>query len=183
MLATLPATAGAVRWGSLGLVSTHQERLTTPPSWWVVALIFGLVWGWIMRVATTLPIAIGAGVLATAIAGALVWRYGAVAIEAGSAGLRVGRAHLPPDAIGTVRVLDPRAFREQLGPSADARAWLQTRPYIDAGVRVDVDDASDPTPYWLVSSRRPEALAAALGQTGAATERNGGNEGGQEEEV
>lgn len=172
--------------GQSGRVSTYRERLTAPPSWWVVALVVGLVWGWIMRVATTLPIAIVSGVIATVLAGAVVWRYGAVVIEVGATGLRVGRAHLPPGAVGVVRALDSRAFREQLGPSADARAWLQTRPYVDAGVRVDVDDASDPTPYWLVSSRRPEALAAALGQTGAATERDGtdregGNEGGQEE--
>ena len=172
--------------GQSGRVSPYRERLTAPPSWWVVALVFGLVWGWIMRVATTLPIAITSAVVAAAIAGTVVWRYGALAVEVGAAGLRVGRAHLPPEAVGEVRALDPRAFREQLGPSADARAWLQTRPYIDAGVRIDVDDASDPTPYWLVSSRRPEALVAALGQTGAATERDGtdregGNEGGQEE--
>jgi hypothetical protein len=29
-------------------------------------------------------------------------------------------------------------------------------------VRVTVRDARDPAPYWLVSSRRPEQLAAAV---------------------
>jgi hypothetical protein len=33
---------------------------------------------------------------------------------------------------------------------------------VPGGVRVDVADDDDPTPYWLVSSRRPAALAAAL---------------------
>ena len=41
----------------------------------------------------------------------------------------------------------------------------------DGGIRVDVADPTDPTPYWLVSSRHPEAVAAGLeslvGQTGS----------------
>ena len=164
--------------GQSGSMATHRERLTAPASWWAVVVAFGLVWGWLMLVATNRSIAIGATVLATALAAGLVWSYGSIVIEAGAAGLRVGRAHLSPDDIGPVRALDPRGFREQLGPQADARAWLRTRPYVDAGVRVDVADPSDPTPYWLVSSRRPEALAAALGQTGADTK---GAEGGEEE--
>lgn len=170
--------------GQSGSVSTHRERLTAPLSWWVLVVAFGLVWGWIMLVAANRPIAIGAAVLATAVAGGLVWSYGSVVVEAGPNGLRVGSAHLSPGDIGDVTVLDPRGFREQLGPDADARAWLRTRPYIDAGVRVEVADPSDPTPYWLVSSRQPEAVASALGQTGPQAEvptTNGEVEGGEEE--
>jgi hypothetical protein len=163
-------------------MDTYRERLVAPLSWWVVAVAFGLVWGWLMLVASNRSIAIGTAVLATVLAGSLVWSYGSVVVEAGSKGLRVGTAHLPPAHIGAVEALDPRGFREQLGPHADARAWLRTRPYIEAGIRVEVADPSDPTPYWLVSSRRPQALAATLVQTGVAPIRNGEVEGGQEEE-
>jgi hypothetical protein len=163
-------------------MDTYRERLVAPLSWWVVAVAFGLVWGWLMLVASNRSIAIGTAVLATAAAGSLVWSYGSVVVDAGPQGLRVGTAHLPSAHIGAVEALDPRGFREQLGPLADARAWLRTRPYIEAGIRVEVVDPSDPTPYWLVSSRRPEALAAALGQTGVAPIRNREVEGGQEEE-
>jgi hypothetical protein len=170
-------------------MTTYRERLTAPLSWWITVVAFGLVWGWIMLVATNRPIAIGAAVLATVVAGSLVWSYGSVVIEANTDGLRVGPARLPHANIGHVEVLDPRGFREQLGPQADARAWLRTRPYIDAGLRVEVADPSDPTPYWLVSSRHPEAVATALGQTGerqtgdaeAGVPTNGEVEGGQEE--
>ena len=55
---------------------------------------------------------------------------------------------------------------------ADARAFLLLRPYVKTAVRVDLEDPADPTPYWLLSSRRPEALAAALaGATGRLTAR------------
>ena len=108
-----------------------------------------------------------------------MWSYGSVVVEAGPDGLRVGSAHLPHAHVGDVAVLDARGFRDELGPHADARAWLRTRPYIDAGVRVEVADPSDPTPYWLVSSRHPEAVAAALRHTGVTT--NGEVQGGEEE--
>jgi hypothetical protein len=165
----------------------YRERLTAPLSWWVVVVAFGLVCGWIMLVATTTVIAIAATLVGTALAGGLVWAYGSALLIAGPEGLRVGPAHLTSDAIGTVTSLDARAMREQLGPHADARAWMRTRPYIDTGVRVEVADAADPTPYWLVSSRRPEAVAAALSQTGVGqtgpARTNGEVHGGQEEEV
>ncbi len=169
--------------GQSGLVNSYRERLTAPLSWWVLVVAFGLVWGWIMLVAANRPIAIGAAVLAGAVAAGLVWSYGSVVVEASPQGLRVGPAHLSPSDIGQVTALDPRGFREQLGPDADARAWLRTRPYIDAGVRVEVADSSDPTPYWLVSSRRPEALAAALGQTGPDVHTTNGKVERGEEEV
>jgi hypothetical protein len=36
------------------------------------------------------------------------------------------------------------------------------RPWIKGAVQVHLDDPSDPTPYWVVSSRRPATLASAL---------------------
>jgi hypothetical protein len=50
----------------------------------------------------------------------------------------------------------------EAGVDADARAYLVLRGYCGGAVKVEVDDPGDPTPYWLVSSRRPLQLAAAL---------------------
>ena len=36
------------------------------------------------------------------------------------------------------------------------------RPYVKTAVRVELTDPADPTPYWLLSSRHPQALASAL---------------------
>ena len=49
-----------------------------------------------------------------------------------------------------------------LGVEADARAYLATRPYLKAAVKVPVSDPDDPAPYWLVGTRHPDRLAAAL---------------------
>jgi hypothetical protein len=150
-------------------VTTYRERLTAPVSWWMAALGFAVVWAWIFRVATTWPIAITVGVLTALAGGAAVWRYGSMLISVTPEGLRVGRAFVEAAHVGTVTPLDHAGYRTQLGTGADARAHLATRPYLDHGVVVTIDDPSDPTPYWLVSSRHPAALAAALDPASAGT--------------
>ncbi|HJR90201.1 MAG TPA: DUF3093 domain-containing protein [Aeromicrobium sp.] len=157
-------------------MDAYRERLTAPPAWWAVALIFGGVCGWIMVVAASPSLGVVAAIVGTLVAGALIWSYGSLTVRADAQGLRVGSACLDAAHIGAVTPLDRRAFRASLGPEADARAWLRTRPYVDGGVRVEVNDPSDPAPYWLVSCRHPEAVAAALGhpvrQTGTERRRN-----------
>jgi hypothetical protein len=137
-------------------------------SWWIAALAFAAVWGWVFLVATTWSIAIVVTALLALAGGYAVWRYGSVVVEAGPQGLRVGRAHLDAPHVGPVRSLDRAAYRTQLGTGADARAFLVTRPYLDHGVLVTIADPDDPAPYWLVSSRHPDALAAALAPTAPA---------------
>lgn len=147
-------------------MTTYSERLTAPISWWLGACGFAAVWGWILLVVTSWPVAIAVTLVVAAISMTLVSRYGSLRISVGDDGLKVGQALLDRPHIGTVEMLNHAAYRTRLGTGADARAYLVTRPYLDRGVLVMVDDDLDPTPYWLLSSRRPEALAAALGQTG-----------------
>jgi len=148
-------------------VTTYSERLTAPISWWLSAVGFAVVCGWILLVAMTWPIAI----VTTALVGALglyaVWRYGRLLVAVDADGLRAGPALLDAEHTGDVEILHRADYRRRLGVDANARAFLVTRPYLDRGVLVNLRDASDPAPYWLLSSRRPEALAAALGHTGS----------------
>jgi hypothetical protein len=76
--------------------------------------------------------------------------------------LRAGRAHIPLTLLGDVTVLDADALRTELGPRLDARAHVCLRGWVRSGVRVELTDPADPTPYWLVSSRRPDELARAI---------------------
>jgi len=143
---------------------SYAERLRVP--WW----------GW--------PIAAGAGVFAAAelaigapalrhpvtftVAG-LLGLAGAVAlsrirIEVDEAGreLRVDDARLPLDVIAEVTPVAPAQRRDLLGRDADPLAFVIARPWVPGGVRIDLDDPDDPTPYWYVSTRRPDELAARL---------------------
>ncbi|MEW9264679.1 DUF3093 domain-containing protein [Kineococcus endophyticus] len=75
---------------------------------------------------------------------------------------RVGRATLPLSVVSGVDVIARRERRTALGPGLDARAHLAIRSWIGPAVRIHLDDPADPTPYWVVSTRRPQRLAAEI---------------------
>lgn len=79
--------------------------------------------------------------------------------------LTVPGARLPLKAVGRVAVLDRDGMRRLRGPDGDPAAYVVSRPWIGGGVWVELDDPSDSTPWWLLSSRHPAALAAALDRT------------------
>jgi hypothetical protein len=142
--------------------TAYRERLAVPWWWWLVALaIAGFV-------ATEL--AVGAPALrhpvTYVVAGALVlagvWALSRITIGVDEEHLYVDDARLPLSVISEVTVVDAPARRDLLGPDADPLAFVITRPWVPGGVLVNLDDATDPTPYWFVSSRHPDRLAATL---------------------
>ena len=73
-----------------------------------------------------------------------------------------GGAHLPLAAAGSVTPYRGDEAQLERGQRLDARAWLLIRGWVSPVVKVEVDDAADPVPYWLVSTRRPEQVAEAI---------------------
>ena len=138
----------------------YRERLT--PSWWVwlVAVGFAGSCGIVLtRVDGTAALVVTVVVLVAAVAG-LVRTTPLVAVDPEV--FVAGPARLPVGFVAGVEALDPDAMRAARSVELDARAWLLLRGWVAGGVRVRLDDPADDTPYWLVSSRRPQALAAAL---------------------
>jgi hypothetical protein len=88
--------------------------------------------------------------------------YGSPRVEVTDGWLRAGRARIAGEFLGGAEALDAPETRRVAGPAADARAYLLLRPYLKRSVKVVIDDERDPAPYWLVSSRDPEHLAAAI---------------------
>jgi hypothetical protein len=88
--------------------------------------------------------------------------YGAARISVHGQTFRAGRARIPVALLGVPVALDAAGSRRLAGVDADARAYLLLRPYVKRSVQVPVQDPADPAPYWLVSTRRPERLVAAL---------------------
>jgi hypothetical protein len=76
--------------------------------------------------------------------------------------LHVDDARLPLSAVADVEVLEPVAYSDALGVAQHPLAFVVQRPWINRGVRVVLDDPEDPTPYWIVASRRPERLREAF---------------------
>jgi hypothetical protein len=92
----------------------------------------------------------------------LLWRFSAAKVEVHDGELWVGDAHLPLEFVGEVQIVPPAAKRKVLGPAFDPAAFALTRSWIGPMVWVEVKDENDPTPYWLISSRKPEKLVTAL---------------------
>ncbi|WP_222942153.1 DUF3093 domain-containing protein [Protaetiibacter sp. SSC-01] len=83
-------------------------------------------------------------------------------VEVADGVLRAGRARLPLSVVGEVVAAKGADAVRERGTGLHADAWLLIRGWIPDVVRVELVDPADPTPYWLVSSRRADELAAAI---------------------
>jgi len=64
--------------------------------------------------------------------------------------------------VGRADVVRGESKQRALGPQLDPAAFVLHRPWIASAVRLEVVDPDDPTPYWVVSTRRPERLLAEI---------------------
>lgn len=143
-------------------MSGYRERWVVPAGWWVGALgVTGLlaaeVHGGAPGLQGVLPYALGLPLVTVLL---LLGSRGRVEVREEVLhvpGARIGLHHL-----GEAVVLDRAALRLQTGPMADRLAYVVTRPWLRQAVRVTVADPADDTPYWVVGSRRPHELLAAL---------------------
>jgi hypothetical protein len=153
-------------------VPPYRERLRVPASWWLLpvaaALSMWLAFQHAYGPVVSVPVA--AVVLAGVGGGLLAYGLATVAVDDGA--FVAGRARLPLWAVGRVDVLPAAEARAARGPDADPRAYFLIRGYVGPMVRVEVDDPADPVPYWLVSTRRPHRLAAALAAARDAAKRS-----------
>jgi len=76
--------------------------------------------------------------------------------------LRIDRAHIDIKYLGDATILDSSAMRLLRTRDADPAAYLAIRFWIPKGVKIAVVDPRDPTPYWLITSKRGEEIAALL---------------------
>ncbi|MDT7550648.1 MAG: hypothetical protein QOE84_3042 [Actinomycetota bacterium] len=146
---------------------TYVERWIVPWFWWPWAL--GLA------VLVSAELHGGAPGTRAVLPYAVLLPLTVLLLALGSRGrieLRDGVLHVPGARIPVVHldhgvVLDRQAFRQQTGPMADPRAFVVSRPWLHTAVRLMVADSEDPTPYWVVGTRRPAQLLAALAAVGA----------------
>lgn len=132
-----------------------------PLPWWVLQILFALsmvaavglyvgpVWG------------IGVGLACFSVMAA-VFSAASTLVTVSDTELCVGRAVLELAYVSECVALDQQATRDRGGPRADARAHLVLRPYVPTAVEITLDDPADPVPYWLLGTRRPTELAAAV---------------------
>jgi hypothetical protein len=139
---------------------TYRERLW--PSFWMYLAFTLLIPACLL---VFLPISVPAGIVSAIVlfgAACLSVALTSPVIEIADGEFRAGRARIPLSFTA-----DPEGFRgaeatAARGVDLDARAWLCLRGWVDPVVRVRVTDPADPAPYWVVSTRHPDLLVAAL---------------------
>lgn len=158
-----------------------QERLVPSAGFWAVVPLLG-----VMVTVSLLPVsgwvAIGGALVVCALAAAAL-RAASPSIVVTADELQAGPAHVPVALLGPGTSFTGEQARLERGPRLDARAFLVVRGWVGPVVRIPLRDPADPTPYWLVSSRRPDELVAALARARAAqpTENGVPNENGRQE--
>lgn len=145
-----------------------DERLRVPLRWWVQATMF-VASVWLAFIVALPPVVawLATGVI-SAVVVSVFWGYGSARLRIAGGTFTAGRAQIPVVMLAEPVVLDTEEMRRTTGVEANARAYLLIRPYLKRGVKVSVADPADPAPYWLVATRHPDELAAALSAAAAA---------------
>ena len=138
----------------------YRERLG--PSLWILvaaavaapmaALVFS-------PIDTTLALVVGLAVGVLLIA---LMLGTAPVVRVADGELRAGRAHIGVEFLGSPDVLTGEEARQARGAGLDPRSWHLIRGGIDGVVVIPVRDADDPTTAWVISSRTPDRLSAAV---------------------
>jgi hypothetical protein len=145
---------------------TYREHLRVPVSYWILGGITMVTFASFSWAGFNLEVAAAAYVLLVFAPGVALWIWGNATIEVGDGELRAGKDTLPLARTGHVQVLDVGQTTAMRGPLADPAAFMLIRPYLSRVVYVEETASADGDgpeyPYWLVGSRDPEGLAAAI---------------------
>ncbi len=114
------------------------------------------------------PISLQAGIITAivlygGIVALLVAASPVVAVKDGI--LYAGRARIRVENLGEALPFTGADATQERGPRLDARAWMLIRGWVGPIVKVPLVDETDPAPYWLVSTRTPKKLAAAINES------------------
>ena len=148
--------------GQDGQHPIYRERLYPNVGVWLV------VWFVIGSISVAYGYAFGsfvAALIAVAGVGASSWALIATSpvIQVDELVLRAGVARIPREYVATVAVLDREASRAARSANFDPTAFSLLRTWSTAtSIRCEINDPRDPHPSWLISTKRPHALASAL---------------------
>jgi hypothetical protein len=144
----------------VGAAVPYRERLS--PSLWTIvsaavaapmaALVFAPIDTTLALVAGVL---VGVGIVVLMIAASPV-------LQVRDGVLTAGRAHIDIEFTGATTVLTGAEAQHARGPGLHPRSWHMIRGGIDGVVIVEITDPDDPAPTWVMSTRTPDRLAAAV---------------------
>ena len=177
----------------------YHERLRVPFSWWLLGLVTMLLLATEVVAGYALLIAVAIYVVLVGLVAAMLWSWSRPTVLVTEEELRAGPARLPLAAVGEVSALDEAQTRSLRGPRGDPAAFLLLRPYLRQAVYIEVATPGAQTrarrrlrgfrlraemtrpatdsPYWLVCTRHPAGLVAAINRARATAQTDGATMG------
>ena len=143
-------------------MGSYRERLLVPVAYWLLAVPVVVLLGaeaYFLAGGFVPPLVIG--VLAVIVATFLV-HWSVAVVEVTGTVLRADGDTLALSEVSEVVSLDDRQSAALRGPRADPAAHILLRPYLKRAVYIGLADPADGVPYWLVATRHPDELAAAI---------------------
>lgn len=154
----------------------YQERLRTPWWWYPVGALVGVLLG--AEFIFVLPDSLAwlPVVLSIVLGAVVVWRMSSGRVAVVGQELQAGDRTLPLDRIEQMYPLSYGELRRVVGRHGDPLAYNFVRSWVGPGVQLvlteppppapDAEWAPPPEPYWLVSTRHPDRLLAAIRAAG-----------------
>lgn len=141
-------------------MTSYRERLVPPPLVFL-ALVMVVPASVLVFLPINIPVGWAVGVGLFVAFGLALW-FGSPVLRVDEAGFHAGRAVLYPGELGTAAAFLAEEATAERGPRLDARAWTLFRGWVHPVLKIDLTDVTDPAPYWLVSTRHPSRLSAAI---------------------
>jgi hypothetical protein len=154
-------------------MGVYHERLRAPISWWLVGLAVAALLGTEVVAGFGWAVALGIYAVIAGTCAALLTAIGRARVEVGAGELRAARERLPLGMAGGVAALDEAQTRALRGPRGNPAALVLMRPYLRTAVYIQVTGQDPGAPYWLVGTRHPAELAAAIEEARPATHAEG----------
>ncbi len=141
---------------------SYIERLRVPTAWWALGMVSAVIFASTAWAGFSLIVALASYVVFCGGCAAVLMIWGHASIEVSDGELRAGSVTLPLALAGEVAALDEAQARAMRGPRADPSAFMLIRPYLKFAVYIEVTGERQERPYWLLGTRRPAELAAAI---------------------
>jgi hypothetical protein len=141
---------------------SYSERLRAPAGFWILGEFSAVIFASTAWAGFSLLVAIASYVVFCGGCAALLLSWGRARIEVYDGELRAGSLTLPLAMAGEVAALDEAQTRALRGPRADPAAFMLIRPYLRLAVYIEITGEHQERPYWLLGTRRPAELAAAI---------------------
>lgn len=142
----------------------YRERLYPSPVMLAVAGLFAASLG-LIAVPFSPALAIVIAIVFGAAVPALLWVSApkvTVQISGEEKVLRCSGAHLGATYMGDTRLVDETGIKEALRAENEGRYWICYSSAVRQALQITLADEADPHEAWLICSRSPERLRAAL---------------------